>query len=198
MVTPIMLAWRRSHLRYSELVQCSVWAHPTSGIASRLLATVRNIIWLLLAVQWQRSNTFIRYQFKPHPWIMWPVWWLHGSRCTNGSCFSPPQEASLFSKLTVNLSQQRMGNIIATRYTEPLSPSMLASPRPRLSLTTLVSSHFLLRSVETIDGAVSKLVITHHGRSFQHRQHQRSAGHAVWQRVSIVNTPNPHCSSFFF
>ena len=40
------------------------------------------------------QNVFTACQFKPHPWIMWPVRWP-GSRCMNGSFQSVAESISL-------------------------------------------------------------------------------------------------------
>ena len=51
-------------------------------------------------------------QFKPHPWIVWPVKWP-GMRCMHGSFQSVSGSSSakcgIRSRLTMNLFQQRMG-----------------------------------------------------------------------------------------
>ena len=52
--------------------------------------------WAPLA-QWLCSNVCIANQLMPHPWIVWPVWWLKGSRCMNGSSFRPSRRTSRFS-----------------------------------------------------------------------------------------------------
>ena len=63
---------------------------------------LENYLWIKdihgsVAVQHSGSNAIIAYHFQPHPWIVWPVWWLNGSRCMNGSSSSPSQRAFSFS-----------------------------------------------------------------------------------------------------
>ena len=45
--------------------------------------------WPPLTAQCSCSNVFTTCHFQPWAWIVWVVWWLNGSRCTNGSSFSP-------------------------------------------------------------------------------------------------------------
>ena len=42
------------------------------------------------------SDVVIAHHLKPHPRIVWPVWWLNGSHCMNGSSFSPSQRTFHF------------------------------------------------------------------------------------------------------
>ena len=58
--------------------------------------------WPPLVGQWQFSYVLTAYQFEPHPWIVWPVRWLNGSRCMNGSSFSPSQRAFPFNSKEIS------------------------------------------------------------------------------------------------
>ena len=84
------------------------------------------------------ANVIVACHCQRHPWIVWPVWWLNGSRCMNGSSFSPAFHFSWkgnssakceilpISRLTAGPCSAANGNNIASSYKETRSTSLKA------------------------------------------------------------------------
>ena len=81
-------------VRDEELVSHSLNDIRHAGLCAIGLSVMS---WPPLAVQCLCSNVLVAYRLQPRAWIVWVVWWLNGSRCPNGSSFSPSQRTFHFS-----------------------------------------------------------------------------------------------------
>ena len=135
-----------------------------------------------LSAQCSCPFVFIAYHFQPRTRIVWLVWWPSGSRCSNGSSFSPSQrtihsssrgnssaKCGILSKLPVKLCSAAIRNIkwmnsarqvriLLTMNTYTRTTHLLLQLQVETLLTLLLIACCVRLRRDTFDGATSKLL----------------------------------------